>query len=696
VCSRGSRRDETAGVSMPSTALPSAFRWPAQIASVSYLVGNPVRRPALWKSATDLTDRFIIMWKYGFIFVVAAIVSAAFCPLAERIALRAGAIDHPGGRHIHQRPTARLGGIAVGLGLLSSILIAAAADPFVNATLAAHLREFILLGAGAGLMLLVGAIDDFCPIRPSIKLLAEIVAALVVVSAGHQIQFAFGLNLGWLRSVVTVLWITAIMNAINMVDGLDGLAGGVSLIIGMTLFAVSLYLGSATSGIILIALCGGLAGFLPFNFSPAKIFLGDSGSLLIGYGLGVTAIQSSSKAATVVAIVVPLLALGLPLAELLTTAVRRVLRMVHVVRWDVESRRYEFFFLGRPALFTADRDHIHHRLLALGLGPRRTVLLLYGACAVFGAGAFLMVTFEGANLALLLATFLILAMACLRQLQYGELRPLRTGLFLPVFDSILTNRRIVQGVVDLGSAMISIGVAYLIYDGGFTNGTRTSIHDDAPLIVLIQIACLAVSGLYRRAFRQSGIPDLLAVMKALVVAILSSWIASLVLLDRPVALSVSVLDAYLLITLVAASRFSFLLLDHIFKSARTGKRRVLIYGAGTGGAAACRQIQSSPELDMQVVGFLDDDARRTGQLLNGVPVHCDEELDRMIDRREFDEAILAKPLSADRARNLAEICAAAEIRLSRYVVEFEEMREPLSSEIRRRAESVNDILFTAK
>jgi UDP-GlcNAc:undecaprenyl-phosphate GlcNAc-1-phosphate transferase len=636
------------------------------------------------------------MWKYSFIFVVSAVGSAAFCPLAERIAFWAGAIDHPGGRHIHSRPTPRLGGVAVGLGLLLSLLVAGAADPFVNAILAAHSREFILLGAGAGLMLLIGAIDDFRPVRPSIKLLAEILAALAVVSAGRQIQFAFGLNLGWLRSVVTVLWITAIINAINMVDGLDGLAGGVSLIIGMTLFAVSIYLSSVTSGIILIALCGGLAGFLPFNFSPARIFLGDSGSLLIGYCLGVTAIQSSSKAATVVAIVFPLLALGLPLAELLTTAVRRLLRIVHVVRWDAESRRYEFFFLGRPALFTADRDHIHHRLLALGLGPRRTVLLLYGACAVFGAGAFVMVTFEGANLALLLATFVVLAMACLRQLKYGELRPLRTGLFLPLFDSILTNRRIVHGVVDLASAMVSIFVAYLIHDGGFTDATRTALHDNAPLIVLVQIACLAASGLYRRAFRQSGIPDLLAVMKALVVAIFSSWIASLVLINGSIALSVSVLDAYLLITLVAGSRFSFLLLDHIFKSARIGKRRVLIYGAGSGGAAACREIQSSPELDMQVVGFLDDDGRRAGQLLNGVPVHCGDELDRMIDKREFDEAILAQPLSPERARSLAETCAAAGIRLSRYIVDFEEVRETASIESRPRTIGLSDIQAAGK
>ena len=615
------------------------------------------------------------MWKYSFIFVVSAVLSAACCPLAEWIARQAGALDLPGGRHIHQKPTPRLGGIAIGLGLLLSLFVAAATDRFVNAVLGIHSREFILWGAGAILMLLVGAIDDFRPVRPSIKLLAEIVSGLLVVVAGHQIQFAFGLNLGWLRSVVTVVWITAVINAINMVDGLDGLAGGVSLIIGTTLFAVSVYLNNVMSGLILIALCGGLTGFLPFNFSPAKIFLGDSGSLLIGYCLAVTSIQSSSKAATLVAIVFPLLALGLPLAELVITTLRRLLRTIHAVRWDTESRRHEFFFLGRPALFTADRDHIHHRLLALGLGSRRAVWLLFAVCAAFGVGAFAMVALQGKNLAALLAAFVVVTLASVRQLQYGELRPLRNGLFLPLFDTSFTNRRVLQGIVDLCSAALSIFLAFLIHDMGIRETTRMALHTMGPIIVLIQVACLATSGVYRRAFRHPGIPDLLAVIKVLAVAVLFSWIGSLIIFSRQSPpLSVSILDAYLLITLVVASRFSFLLLDSLFKSASEGKCRVLIYGAAAGGAAACREIQSSPELDRRVVGFIDDDARKAGQLLNGVPVLRTEECGRMLDRHEIDEVILtSSSVSGERAKQLVKLCANRQIRLSRYVVEFEEV-----------------------
>lgn len=614
------------------------------------------------------------MWKYSFIFAISAAISASLCPIAERIALRAGAVDLPGGRHVHPRPTPRLGGLAVGLGLFLSLLAGSGADAFIHSVLAVNARDFILLGSGAALVLLTGAIDDLRQLRPGIKLVAEIFAGIVVVLAGHQIQFAFGFDLGWLRAGVTVLWLVAVVNAINMIDGLDGLAGGVGFIIGTTLFAVSIYLGSVTSGLILVALCGGIAGFLPFNLSPARIFLGDSGSLLIGYCLAVTSIQSSSKSATLVAIAFPLLALGLPLAELVTTTIRRVLRTIHVVRLDDEAKRYEFFFIGRPALFAADRDHIHHRLLALGLGPRRTVLVLYAICATFGIGAFAMVTFEGVNLALLLAAFGILTMACLHQLRYKELQPLAAGLLLPLFDTVQANRKIVQGVTDLASAAASILIAFAIHNMDFGDGTRSALRANAPLIVLVQIGSLAASGVYRRAFRHSGLPDLVAVAKALIIAIVSGWAVSAIVFNRaPVPLTVWVLDAYLLITLILLSRFSFLLLDYVFKSTRSRRRRVMIVGAGRAGAAAFREVQFSPELDMKVVGFIDEDIRKAGQLLNGVPVHNVKTFSEMIEKHQFDEAIVAKA-DDGQMNDILRLCEGSGIRVSRFVVDFKEVR----------------------
>jgi FlaA1/EpsC-like NDP-sugar epimerase len=292
-----------------------------------------------------------------------------------------------------------------------------------------------------------------------------------------------------------------------------------------------------------------------------------------------------------------------------------------------------------------------------------------------------MVAFQGINLAALLATFAIIAIACLQQLQYGELRPLRNGLFLPLFDAILTNRRMVQGGVDLISAALSICLAFLIHDVGSSETTRAGLRTTGPVIVLIQIACLAISGLYRRAFRHPGIPDLLAVIKALVVAASFSWIGSLIIFSRqPPPLAVSIVDGYLLITFVVASRFSFSMLDYLFKSESERKCRVLIYGAAAGGAAACREIQSRPELDKQVLGFIDDDAAKTGQLLNGVPVLHTDECGRMLDRHAVDEVILtSSSVSGGRVQQLVELCVARQIRLSRYVVEFEEVLDDSST-----------------
>ena len=264
-----------------------------------------------------------------------------------------------------------------------------------------------------------------------------------------------GIHLGWFGPLATVFWIVAIVNAVNMVDGLDGLAAGLGLIISATLFSISLYLGNIESSLILAALSGALLGFLCYNLHPARIFLGDSGSLLIGFLLAVSAIQSSSKAATVTAIMWPLLALGLPLAELVLTTLRRTFRIVRVVRLDARTQRYEFSIFGSAALFTADRDHIHHRLLATGLTYSKVVAILYGVCALFGAGSFLLVVnYQNADVLLLLLAF-GLAVVAVKQLDYRELQPFRRGFLLPLFDLPAVNRRVVIVLFDLGFISLS-------------------------------------------------------------------------------------------------------------------------------------------------------------------------------------------------------------------------------------------------
>jgi len=178
--------------------------------------------------------------------------------------------------------------------------------------------------------MIVGLIDDCWALGPWLKLALEITAAVAVVIYDYRIGNILGVRLGWLELPVTVAWLVALTNAFNMIDGLDGLAAGVGAMVTTTLFLLSLYLGNVGAALILALLGGALIGFLPYNFHPARIFLGDSGSLFIGFVLAVTSVATSNKLATLVAILVPILALGLPLAELVVTTLRRLLRVMIV------------------------------------------------------------------------------------------------------------------------------------------------------------------------------------------------------------------------------------------------------------------------------------------------------------------------------------------------------------------------------
>ena len=305
------------------------------------------------------------MSEYGLPFLLGVGFSLALTPLSHRLALRIGAIDKPGERRIHAVATPRFGGPAILTALVLALLFASLLDRFAGAMLWLQWRRLSWLAAGALMVTMVGAIDDVRPLRPITKLLVEIAAASVAAYGGYRIDSIAVYHLGLLSFPLSVFVIVTAVNAVNLVDGLDGLAVGLCLIISSTLLLLYLSSGQIELPLMLAALCGVLLGFLRYNFHPARIFLGDSGALLLGFMVGVSAISTSHKMAGTAAILAPFLALGLPLAELTLTTMRRVLRAVRVVRLDQDIKRYQFLFMGRPALFSADRDHIHHRLLSL-------------------------------------------------------------------------------------------------------------------------------------------------------------------------------------------------------------------------------------------------------------------------------------------------------------------------------------------
>ncbi|MGQ0568935.1 MAG: MraY family glycosyltransferase [Armatimonadota bacterium] len=318
--------------------------------------------------------------------IVGLVVTYLLTPLVRRVARRLGAIDYPGGRRVNTRPTPRLGGVAIFLGFVAAALVAmivtrpielvrTADEMFVRIPIALKTDRAILgIMLGGTFLLLVGIYDDIRGMRPGLKFLAMVAAAAVLIPFGLATQFVTNpltgatMRLGlWEGAAFTIIWVVAVINVINLIDGLDGLAAGIVAIAGMTLLLTAGAKRDVVAISLAAALVGSAVGFLRHNFSPARIFMGDSGSMFLGYVLGGLSVMGLYKSITAISMLVPMLALGVPIADTIFAIFRRARS-------------------GRP-IYLPDRGHLHHRLLDRGLTQRQTVFLLYLVSALLGMGA---------------------------------------------------------------------------------------------------------------------------------------------------------------------------------------------------------------------------------------------------------------------------------------------------------------------
>jgi UDP-GlcNAc:undecaprenyl-phosphate/decaprenyl-phosphate GlcNAc-1-phosphate transferase len=318
-----------------------------------------------------------VWWLCAITFVLAAAACALSTPLVRKMAFAVGVFDEPDSdRRVHVQATPRLGGIAIYFGFMLSLFtilnLALTHTSEIRRYLTnADLAHLIGLLFGGSLMLGVGLWDDIMTMSPRRKLLAQLlVAGVAVVLYGFTIvdvslpKFGY-LDLAWFAIPFSLFWYLGMVNAINFLDGLDGLAAGVALIASITLIIVSLWHNQYLVAITMCALAGAMAGFLPFNYNPARIFMGDGGSLFIGFVLASAAVMGTEKKAVAISLVIPLLVLALPIIDTAAAILRRARR-------------------GAP-LFAADRGHVHHQLLDLGLSTRQAVNLIYLVCGLLGA-----------------------------------------------------------------------------------------------------------------------------------------------------------------------------------------------------------------------------------------------------------------------------------------------------------------------
>ena len=299
-------------------------------------------------------------------FVVAGLIAAIVTPLSIFIAPKVGAMDVPKDkRRVHNKPMPRFGGIALYAGIMVGLAIFAQGRP--------HLAEILI---GCTLIYILGAIDDIKGMKPIIKFAGQVVAASIVFGMGLRIEFVtnwFGegnVDLGIaVCYIVTVVWLVGITNAVNLVDGLDGLAAGISAISALSIAYVSYIHGWYYPTTCMMILAGVCLGFLPFNFHPAKTFMGDGGSQVLGFSLAALSILGTVKSATLVVVVIPALVLGLPIFDTLMAIIRRTVR--------------------HQSIGTADKEHLHHRILRAGFGQRRAVFLMYSLSGIMGITAIL-------------------------------------------------------------------------------------------------------------------------------------------------------------------------------------------------------------------------------------------------------------------------------------------------------------------
>lgn len=545
-------------------------------------------------------------------------------PVCRLIAVGTGAVAHPQRDRWNTRPTPLLGGVAIVVATLVTTLFIVPAAPIAP------------LLIGAVLMFVVGLVDDYRTLRPSTKLAAQIVLASGLVATGARLEWTSSLSAD---AVLTIVWIVGVTNALNLLDNMDGLCGGIACIA-----AVSLSLAFVTTGlgmpplVVSVALAGALAGFLIFNVQPASIFMGDSGSLFCGFLLAALSLELPRVGihpSNFLAIVgAPLLLLLVPILDTVLVTVARILS-------------------GRSPS-QGGRDHSSHRLVAIGLPERSAVFVLWTLAAVGAAMAWL-VRYMTLEWSLLLAAVYALSMALfagflwnVRVYSGQDLQLTRSGRITPLILNFVHKRRVFEVCLDFCLISLAYYAAYrLRFEGRQFSAFFPRFLESLPIVVGVQIAALLAAGVYRGVWRFFSFMDGVVIGKGVVLGTVASVITVVyVFRFEDYSRAVFVIYAALLFIGLAGSRASFRLMGEFVNRRRVGLRTV-IYGAGRAGALVARDLLQRDAEATSLVGFVDDDPTIAGSRVHGYPVLGGfDDLSALVQQGKVDRVIVSTRLVA--------------------------------------------------
>ncbi len=582
-------------------------------------------------------------------------------PVVRRLARRWGFVAKPKIDRWHKKPTAMMGGVGIWLAV---VLTYVALVPHTG-------QGWVVIGA-ASFLFLVGLVDDLLHIKPYQKLIGQVIGAAIVVN--------YGLVLPWTRSlpanmVITIFWLIGITNAINLLDNMDGLATGIAAIASCFLTLNFVTGHQPIEAMMLAVFAAALLGFLVYNSNPASIFMGDSGSMFIGFflaGAALVNVSGGRSRSFVPVLAVPILVLFIPIFDTTFVTILRKLS-------------------GRAAS-QGGRDHTSHRLVALGMSERRAVWMLYGLAALSGLLAVMVRSAKSdVSLALIAAFTLVLTLlgVYLAGVKgYDEEAQVRDARDKPLYAFLVDfsyKRRIFEVLLDVVLVVLAYWSAYAIKFGPFSDSPAWKLFlRTLPVLVVVRLAAFLFFGVYRGIWRYTSIDDLMAFAKAVAAgSVISLVIVLFKFRFQGYSRAVFLIDALVMLLLLTGSRIAFRFFRQVLPAANGDQsRRVLIYGAGDAGELLLRELLNNRDLCYTPVGFMDDDPKKQGKVIHGFRVFGGNGLlKRIIGEHQVEQVLISSPrISEERIAEIWRECEAQNIELKRMSIKIENIADyPLST-----------------
>ena len=583
-------------------------------------------------------------------------LAVALTPVVRALARRLGFVAKPKTDRWHKKPTAMLGGLGIWLSVIITYLAFLPHNP----------QTWVIVSFSTFLFF-VGLVDDIVHTKPYQKLIGQIIGAAAVVN--------YGLALPWTRSasvnvVITIFWLIGITNAINLLDNMDGLATGIAAIASGFLAVNFIATGQPMAAVMMGVFTAALIGFLVYNSHPASIFMGDCGSMFIGFFLASASLVNLAGGRSrsfLPVLAVPILVLFIPIFDTMFVTILRKLS-------------------GRAASH-GGRDHTSHRLVALGMSERRAVLMLYGLSAVSG---FLAIGVRAlrpdVSIALLfgftiLLTLLGVYLAGVKG--YDEEAQAAASRDKPLFTFLIDlsyKRRIFEVLLDVGLIILAYWSAYAIKFEPFSGSPAWQLFlRTVPIVVVVRLAAFLLFGVYRGIWRYTSIDDFVVFAKAVAAG---SVVSMIIILFKfrflGFSRAVFVIDAVMMMMLLAGSRMAFRLFRQLLPSGgSTVGRRALIYGAGDAGELLLRELLNNRDLQCSPIGFMDDDPKKRGKVIHGYPVFGGNGMfHRIVTQHNIEQVLISTPrISRERITEILRECESQNIELKRMAITIENLGE---------------------